>query len=487
MDSPAPPPVPDPAQVAQVQGGLNSDAARLNTQLNRADQVTPYGSLHWTNNRAFDQTGYDAALAAYKASNGVGADGSAISTPDKNSFYSGDDKWTSNITLDPRVQSLIDSNLASSQGLQGATDAALSRVGSVLGQGIDYSALPGAPDPYTMYSLAGDLTKPTAPRLDTTGPGYGSAGTLNAGNLTDVSKQISGQQGTVGQSQGLLSHEMQQLYGLGSLPTASEATRKQVEDALYARETSRLDPQYASQEDQLRSTLLNKGLTEGSEAWNTEMANFARGKNDAYSTANWDAITKGGAEQSRLLADELGVRSQGVNELGAASGVNSNAVQALGSMLGQQTSQYNAKTNAFGTQQAANVNQQNANTGTYRAVNDARSTQQGLDLSQALGQSQIAGNMFAMGSSARGNALSEQERLRTMVLNELASLRGGQQVQPPTFGATPSGATVPASPYAQSVYNSFSGQQQQYAADVGSNNATMAGGASVAAAVMMML
>jgi hypothetical protein len=43
-DAPA---APDPYAVANAQGAANIDAARITTALNRANQVTPYGSLTW--------------------------------------------------------------------------------------------------------------------------------------------------------------------------------------------------------------------------------------------------------------------------------------------------------------------------------------------------------------------------------------------------------------------------------------------------------
>src|SRR5690349_11927096 len=44
----------------------------------------------------------------------------------------------------------------------------------------------------------------------------------------------------------------------------------------------RLDPRFAQQEDQLRTTLANKGIREGSAAWNAEMSRLGESKNDAY-------------------------------------------------------------------------------------------------------------------------------------------------------------------------------------------------------------
>jgi hypothetical protein len=345
MDSPSPPPVPDPVATANAQGAANNESARTTTQLNRANQVTPYGSQNWTH------------------------DG---------------DQWTSTINLDPRIQQALDTQLNTSNGMAGAIQQALARVNGTLGQDINYAGLPQAADARQSFmdanSYVQDHTSASPLRQDAnwnanSGLGYGQAGhlsvngptpqgydvgTLSMDGLPGVRRSgvnnnatIKDQQGVVAGTQDALQGAMGRFNGMGALPTANDETRKRVEDALYQRETSRLDPQFQQTEDSIRSTLLNRGITEGSEAWNNELQNFGRNKNDAYSTAMWDAITKGGAEQSRLLGDQLGIRQQGTNEYGAASGVNTNAVGALTSMLGQQVQQQQADTQQRGRKPAS--------------------------------------------------------------------------------------------------------------------------------------
>ncbi len=52
------------AAEATAQGNLQQ--AREAAQANRVNQVTPWGTLNWSNNRAFDQAGYDAAMRTYQ-------------------------------------------------------------------------------------------------------------------------------------------------------------------------------------------------------------------------------------------------------------------------------------------------------------------------------------------------------------------------------------------------------------------------------------
>lgn len=93
--------------------------------------------------------------------------------------------------------------------------------------------------------------------------------------------------------------------------------RQGVEDALYGRATSRLDPEWETRARALETSLANKGISMGSEAWNRAMDQFSRGRNDAYAGARQDAVGAGGAEQSRLFGLGMSLRNQPINELSA--------------------------------------------------------------------------------------------------------------------------------------------------------------------------
>lgn len=316
MDSPSPPQAPDPYVVANAQAGANTDAARVTTSLNRADQYTPYGSQTWSqgaSTRKFNQDRYDKAVAAARAAApvasapglwGVGgyrgdgegnlglygwgmtaptATSSPVALPDRNDaqFYdeTPSDRWASYINLDPRVQAVLDAQLATSQGLSGVTNSALERVNEA-------------------------FSKPA--------------------------------------------------------PTADAATRQRAEEALYSRYTSRLDPKFQQEEQALRSQLMNRGLVEGSEAWKTQMDAFGRGRNDAYSQARDNSIIGGGQEMSRQYELESAARNAILNELsglrtgqqvatpqfsGTPSGANVNAApiaQAMQNSYQGQLGMYNS-------------------------------------------------------------------------------------------------------------------------------------------------
>jgi hypothetical protein len=82
------------------------------------------------------------------------------------------------------------------------------------------------------------------------------------------------------------------------------------EDKLNKLGAARLDPQFAQNEDALRTRLANQGIQPGSQAWNAEMDNFARGKNDAYN----QLYLTGRAQSAQEALTE---RNQPINEISA--------------------------------------------------------------------------------------------------------------------------------------------------------------------------
>lgn len=86
-----------------------------------------------------------------------------------------------------------------------------------------------------------------------------------------------------------------------------------VQNAALKSYTSRLDPIWQKNEQQMDSQLANKGIPVGSEAWQAEKDNFARSKNDAYQQAVTGAIST--SPQTFQLASAL--REQPLNEVNA--------------------------------------------------------------------------------------------------------------------------------------------------------------------------
>jgi hypothetical protein len=136
--SPKAPTPPDPNVVAAAQTQQNKDTAIANAALNRIDQVTPWGSLTYT------QNGVDA--------NGI-------------------PKYTQNVNLSPDQQKLLDSQNSISQAL---SNLGLSQLGSVtnkLGQDFNYNGAPsqvnsiGNYNPVSFGSIQQDINTANVPKL----------------------------------------------------------------------------------------------------------------------------------------------------------------------------------------------------------------------------------------------------------------------------------------------------------------------------------
>jgi hypothetical protein len=174
----------------------------------------------------------------------------------------------------------------------------------------------------------------------------------------------------------------------GSVGGDLEAARKAMTDAVYGQATSRLDPMWQQREDQARARLANQGLTEGSTAYDTALANLGRDRNDAYNQAAYSSI--GAGEQ---------------------------AAQAL---FGRQLSQ-----GQFANQAAGQMYEQNR--GLAQFGNDVQ--QQGWDQSLQQIQAQIAAGQFA--NQARQQGMQERAYLQNQPINQFSALLGSGQVGMP--------------------------------------------------------
>lgn len=109
---------------------------------------------------------------------------------------------------------------------------------------------------------------------------------------------------------------------LGAMPQADQTTRQHVQDAMYGQFTTAMDPQYAQQDAQLRNRLAQQGITQGSDAYNTETGNFMRNKNLAYTQALNDAIVGGGNQMAQQFGMQMQGRQQGANEIMSSANAN---------------------------------------------------------------------------------------------------------------------------------------------------------------------
>lgn len=198
--------------------------------------------------------------------------------------------------------------------------------------------------------------------------------------------------------------------------------RQEAEDANYARSSKRLDSRFGQGQNDIEVKLAGQGLAPGDEAYDRAMSNFNDSKNDAYSSAQNDAILMGGQEASRNFGMDLSAGGQRyAEELGAGNFRNN----ARGQAYGEQASNFDRNYNN------ATMEQNNAN-------------------------------------SLRTGRINEEQSRRQSSLNEMNAVLSGQQVNPNQM------ATVSQAGRAQGV--DYSGAMRDtYGADLNSSNASNMG------------
>lgn len=300
--------------------------------------------------------------------------------------------WGQTLTLDPTQQNLLNQQNSLSTAYGNIAQQGLSAVGQGLGTPFDTSKLPG---------MTGSI-----------GTGQ-NAQTANFGA------------GTTLQQAGPINDTLN-TGGVGAVPSADDATRQKIQDALF----SRLTPQFQQQEGDLKSQLLNSGIEMGSDAYNRAQQAQGQKENDA----SQQAVLGAGQEMATQQGLQAQLQQQQYN-------------QAL------QTGQFGQQAQA---QNASNTNAYNQALLGGLATNNAG---QGQDFSQSLSAGQF-------GNQARQQSVQEQAYLRSLPLNEVNALRTGSQVTSPQFGSYYQGSSAQApqlldAGIAQGNYNAQAGSANQ--------------------------
>jgi hypothetical protein len=442
-DAPSPPPAPDPTATAAAQSQYNKEAAIAQANLDRIDQVTPWGSLTYT------QTG-------------TNADG----TP----------KYEQTQTLTPAQQQLLDQQNAIGSALGGLAQQQIGRVADTTGKAFNFNSetplvtnISGAGDVSTFKGKTPgvDRTVASQPMMYTYGDGGPIARSFDTGGPI-----------AIGADGGPIQR------GVG--PADSAADVQNVTNAIFGQATSRLDPQFGQGQDDLRARMANMGIAEGSDAYNREQGNFDRSKTDAYNDALYRAIQGGVRNSPRLFGLDLS-KGQFANE-------------AQGQAFSQDYSNANLNNTAQGQifgqnmQGAQFVNQAQAqqygqNAGQAQFYNTAQDQGYSQDLGRAelynnAGQMDLSQQLSALGfnnqassqrfnqqlqnadltNNARQEQINEATYLRNLPLNDIAALLGtsGGVSQPNFQPFAQVGVAAP--DYMGATYQSNNIQQQQYQA-----------------------
>ncbi len=349
--APDAPDTPDYAGAAKQQGTDNILAAQVQGQMNRVDTTTPYGSQTFN----------------------------TIADPNVPGGY----RYTSNLSLSPQQQQLYDLQTQGQIGMGQLGNAQLGRVGQSFASPFDFGQ-------YGNSQRAGQATRLRDANGDVyfkqereklgAGPQFQRAGTQP--NFS-----------TLGQARGQSYDTGFDMMGLGGQPRFSEMgagpqmgrvsaqgpqardlygkqgyeqSRGAVENALMSRYERLRGGQMAEESGALESKLKNMGLTEGTEAYDRELAH--QRQSQGQERADWAdrAILAGGDEQSRLAgldlsadAQRFGQQQQGFQNEFSRTGFNNSAAQQEFSNEGQRLGFNNASRQAgFGNELSA-ANQRN--------------------------------------------------------------------------------------------------------------------------------
>ena len=425
------PAAPDPKATAAAQYGLNHQTMMDLANMNRVNQVTPWGTTSWT------QSGGSAPSKTWVADSpggDIGGHYETIDTPDGGSAQKwvagggassghyeenpgSDGTWTQSVSLSPDQQKLYD---LGSQLKTGSSEMALGMmpaVRSAISRGYDFSGLPslsGVGGPQRSLDLSG------LPELKS-----------DLGLLTDL---------------GLQSDLGLQTDVAGGDANIDNATR--VQQALI----DRLSPSLKQQQDALETKLANQGITYGSEAWKNAQDDISRQNNDLRLAA----VQAGTQEQQRLFNDALQGGQFRNSALEAGGAFKNNALLQGGQFR-------NAALTEGGA--FANAARQMALEERLSAGNFANSAQD---------------QAYRQALQGRQQSIGEQQLEHNQPLQDFAALTGaGGSVSMPQFPSF-----VPASMQAPDIttptYQSYQGQVAAANQEKSSNNAKMGGMGSMA-------
>jgi hypothetical protein len=277
--SPSTPEPPDPKETAAAQTASNKETAYWNAMLNNVNQITPYGNLTYTQTAGgpqYNMDAYNKAMEAYQANPGT-------STP----------------TATNGALLLTNGNVKVGSGINARI---LSRADAE-----KEGYFSGSGGSANMPQMSDFKTSDLAPQ-------FTSEIKLTPEAQSILDKQLYGQNALaqLGNDQlGRIQESAATPFSFADAPAVfgggdTAAAQAKAEEAIY----SRLNPQFAQDEEAMRSRLINQGIGQGSEAYNREMDTFNQAKNDA----RMQAVLSGQQYASGLLGDSLTRRNQAIEE-----------------------------------------------------------------------------------------------------------------------------------------------------------------------------
>lgn len=452
------PDVPDPYQTAGAQGTENRNTAVWNTALNRPNIDTPWGSLKWTQD-ANDPTKWSGNVSLtdqfYDQAKSFGQSGSAQSSSN----------YSNSSTRPTPIDELM---YGAYSGLLPHMASTLKEGPQVFGPNYSYGDATMAASKF-LPQMDNLIRTDISPNMDQT-----KANTLSLGSALGSG---------IGKATETMANGLS-YDSLGARPEASEATRQQIQDALYGQYASRLNPEWTNKENDLNSRLAAQGITQGSEAYNREMDTMGRSKNDAYDQARRSATADSTNEMAKLFGMEMAGRQQGVSELNTLhkqpledlalmSGVTAQQNQILQGLLNTESVRGNQDIQKYATDinRASTI----SNIGSQAVTSDLATNKQLFDQNNA-GRDELIKIFSALRSGGQANLSTSNSGGNSSG----SSQSYNQSYQIPNFLNLGAGSanTAGAAPIASSI-------NSNYANETAGANANMQGMSSIAAAALM--
>lgn len=282
---------PSAEETADAQTQANLEAIYASTLANRYNEVTPYGTVSWTQAPSTGQTGTPGygttpnpgITPRYATEPGYGAYSNYQTTSGAGEISPSDlGGWTRTTTLSPEMQAQFDLQNQLAQSLQ---SQAVDRSGQL---------------PTDQFSINQNLPSLTT-GLNTSGLPQAASG-LDTSQFANLATSID-------------------TSGLPDLNQDYSADAAAVEQATYDRIQQLINPQYEERQRALENQLAATGNPIGSEAYQTEQTRFQRDRDEADLAAALEAVGAGRAEQSRLFDIASQTRNQLTGEQLASAGL----------------------------------------------------------------------------------------------------------------------------------------------------------------------
>jgi hypothetical protein len=136
---------------------------------------------------------------------------------------------------------------------------------------------------------------------------------------------------------------------LSSLPdynfsvSASDEARQRAENATYQSYVDKLTPQFTQQTNDLETSLANKGISVGSEAYERAMSDLQNNQNDALNQAAYQSVLNGQNAYSQSLNDSISAAD-------FSNSAQQNYINQILSLISNSVSGYDNEANIYNTE-----------------------------------------------------------------------------------------------------------------------------------------